>query len=146
MKKSLIVEIISSLLVVLFAYAAISKLLDYKTFQIQLGRSPYLARVSTLTVWLVPLSELFTATLLIITKKRLIGLYMSFFLMLLFTLYIYSMLHFSYYIPCSCGGVLSKMSWNQHLLFNIVFTGLALIGIILEKKPIPNSSILQIQQ
>lgn len=129
--KKITVEIISALLVALWAYAAISKLLDYGTFKFQLGRSPYVTNIAGFIAWFLPLTELTVATLLIITKTRLLGLYSSFFLMLMFTGYIYAMLHFSYYVPCSCGGILSKMSWNQHLLFNIAFTVLALIGILL---------------
>jgi len=31
-------------------------------------------------------------------------------------------------IPCSCGGIIAKLSWGQHLVFNLIFLGLALIG------------------
>mgnify|MGYP001346109640 CR=1 FL=1 len=41
------------------------------------------------------------------------------------------MLHYSFYVPCSCGGVLLQMSWQQHLVFNIVASLLALAGITL---------------
>jgi uncharacterized membrane protein YphA (DoxX/SURF4 family) len=62
---------------------------------------------------------------------RLIGLYASFFFMILFTGYIVAILRFSSYIPCSCGGILQKMSWTQHLIFNIGFLLLAVIAILL---------------
>ena len=35
-------------------------------------------------------------------------------------------------IPCSCGGVLEKMSWNEHLIFNIAFVVLGLVAILLQ--------------
>ncbi|MEJ0031509.1 MAG: MauE/DoxX family redox-associated membrane protein [Bacteroidota bacterium] len=43
--------------------------------------------------------------------------------MVMFTAYIVVITRFSEYTPCSCGGVLEKMSWDQHLVFNIGFCG-----------------------
>lgn len=37
-------------------------------------------------------------------------------------------------MPCSCGGILEKMNWNQHLLFNICFCVLAVPAILLQSK------------
>lgn len=131
MKKALVIEIIASLLIILFVYTALSKLLDYQTFKGQLAKSPYISPFAGLTAWALPAGELLIVGALLLTRTRLIGLYASFALMLLFTIYIYVMLHYSPYVPCSCGGVLSQLSWEQHLLFNIVFTILALTGIVL---------------
>jgi methylamine utilization protein MauE len=69
-----------------------------------------------------------------IPKTRLLGLYASFSLMTMFTAYIIAILRFSEFIPCSCGGVLSHMSWIQHLWFNVAFIFFALTGIILQSK------------
>src|SRR5690606_12191987 len=38
---------------------------------------------------------------------------------------------YSDFIPCSCGGVLEKMGWTEHLVFNISFIVLAFVGILL---------------
>src|SRR5688500_18099314 len=103
--RNWVVEIISSLLVLLFAYAAISKRLTYSTFVDQLNRSPFLQYISNFTSVAIPTGELLISVALLFPKIRLLGLYASFALMLLFTSYIYIMLHYSYYIPCSCGGV-----------------------------------------
>ncbi|MCC9073533.1 hypothetical protein LNQ49_18305 [Flavobacterium sp. F-65] len=35
------------------------------------------------------------------------------------------MLNYSSYLPCSCGGILEKMSWLEHLIFNFIFVLLA---------------------
>lgn len=133
--RKLTVEIIVALLVLLWAYAAISKLLDYKTFAFQLGKSPYVTGIADFIAWALPVGELITVILLLNKKTRLIALYGSFFLMLLFTGYIYIMLHYSYYIPCSCGGILSKMSWQQHFIFNMAYTFIALTGILIYNRP-----------
>lgn len=134
MKRAAIVEIIASLLILLFIYAAISKLLDYSTFKLQLGKSPFITSFSTTIAWALPLFEIAIGLILMVKRSRLIGLYLSLFVMTTFSAYIFFMLKYSYYIPCSCGGILSKMSWPQHLWFNIVFVLLSVIGILLEVK------------
>ncbi len=62
------------------------------------------------------------------------ALYSALALMSLFTAYIIAILNFSDTIPCSCGGVLEKMSWNEHLVFNIIFMLMAIIAIVLQTK------------
>ncbi|MBD0724767.1 hypothetical protein B6A10_06205 [Flavobacterium sp. L1I52] len=129
--KELIIEIICLLYVVLFVYAAVSKLLDFEIFQVQLGQSPLLSAFAGSVSWGVPFVELFISFLLLSSRFKLIGLYGAFALMLMFTSYIIIILNFSSFIPCSCGGILEKMSWRTHLIFNIVFVFLAFIGILL---------------
>lgn len=146
MKKTLITEIISSLFVILFTYAALSKLLAYSVFEFQLRRSPFITQIAGFVAWVIPVSELLIVFILVFKKTRLIGLYFSLFLMILFTSYIYGMLRYSYFVPCSCGGVLSRMSWNQHLIFNILFSVLAFWGILMETCFRQKDSQLTIQQ
>lgn len=132
MKKERMTEIIASLLIVLFSYAASSKLMVHHTFEQQLSKSPFLHAYAGIIMWAIPAIELIITGLLLFKRTRLMGFYASFFLMFLFTGYIYAMLNYSFDIPCSCGGVLSQMSWHQHLIFNIFFIILALLGIIFQ--------------
>jgi uncharacterized membrane protein YphA (DoxX/SURF4 family) len=132
MTKRITIEIICSLLLILWIYTGLNKMMDYETFKFQLGRSPFIQPMAGFIAATLPAGELLIALALVIKKTRLIGLYTSFALMLLFTGYIYAMLHYSYYVPCSCGGVLAALSWENHLIFNGCFTILALVGIVLE--------------
>lgn len=125
---------ISLLFVVLFIYAATSKLLTYELFKAQLVRSPYISGYSNWLVWGIPSIEYLIAVLLIFPKYLLTGLYMSLGLMTLFTSYIYMVLNFSESIPCSCGGIISSFGWKEHLIFNLFFIILALIGILILHK------------
>lgn len=134
MKKITIVEVIAALLVFLFIYAALSKLLEFDKFKYQLSQSPFIANSSRFIVWVIPFVEILISVLLISKRTRFAGLYLSFFLMLLFTGYLFIMLKYSSYLPCSCGGVLSYMSWKQHFVFNLVFTGLSLSGIMMQDR------------
>ncbi len=127
----ILVKTIGVLFIVLFVYAATSKLLDYETFTVQLAQSPLLSAYAGMIAWFVPSIEIAIALLLTIPRFRILALYAAFTLMVMFTAYIYIILNFSDFIPCSCGGVLEKLSWTQHLIFNIVFVFLAVGAIFL---------------
>ena len=133
-----ILNTISYLYALLFIYAATSKLLDFDTFRIQLGQSPLLSAFADWVSISIPGIEICIAIILLIPKFRLLGLYASYLLMSMFTTYIYIILNYSSFVPCSCGGILQKMTWNQHLIFNMVFIILAIIAIIIS--PINNTS------
>jgi hypothetical protein len=129
--KTNFIYIVALLFIVLFTYAAVSKILDFENFQVQLGQSPLLSAFAISISYLVPSVELILVFMLTKPRFRLIGLYGSFVLMTMFTSYIYIILNYSSFIPCSCGGILEKMSWNEHLLFNIAFVILSTLAIIL---------------
>jgi uncharacterized membrane protein YphA (DoxX/SURF4 family) len=134
LKKSTFLEIICLLFILLFVYAAINKLSDYQKFTVQLGKSPLLTDIAGIIAWFIPTIEIIIAILLSFSRTSLLGLYASFSLMVMFTAYIIAITQFSSFVPCSCGGVLQKMTWNQHLVFNIAFVLLAMYGIILKSK------------
>lgn len=132
--KNFIVQTICQLYVLLFVYAAVSKLIDFQNFQVQVGQSPLLSAFAGWISWIVPVVELMIALALLIPKSRNSALFASLSLMSMFTVYIYIVLHYSSFVPCSCGGILEKMSWNAHLIFNIVFVLLAIWAILLQRK------------
>ncbi|MDR3716762.1 MAG: hypothetical protein P4L51_28475 [Puia sp.] len=131
MKKNQVVTQISAALVFLFIYAALSKLWVFGTFELQLSRSPYITRYAGTVAWALPTGEILVCLALIYPPTRLLGLSGALTLMSLFSLYIYIMLHYSYYTPCSCGGVLSLMGWTTHLYFNLFFVALCITGIVI---------------
>jgi uncharacterized membrane protein YphA (DoxX/SURF4 family) len=130
----LIVEVISGLFFLLFLYAAASKLLDYQKFTVQIGQSPILTSFAGTIAWLIPSLEILICVMLMIHRRRMMGLYASVCLMVMFTAYILIIINFAERIPCSCGGILDKMGWSEHLIFNGVFAFLGIIGILLQSK------------
>lgn len=130
--KNIVVEVICVLFILLFVYAAISKLLDFENFQVQIAQSPLLSSFANWISYLVPLLEIIIAGFLCTQKVRLIALYAAFGLMIMFTVYIFIILNFSPFVPCSCGGILEKLTWTQHLIFNILFCVVALLAILIE--------------
>jgi uncharacterized membrane protein YphA (DoxX/SURF4 family) len=132
--KSIFIEVVCLLYVLLFVYAAVSKLLDFENFQVQLGQSPLLSAFASWISWVVPFIELAVALVLMFPKWRSLGLLAGLSLMTMFTAYIFIVLHYSSFVPCSCGGILEKMTWNTHLIFNVVFVLLAILAIVLQNK------------
>jgi hypothetical protein len=126
--RKLIVEVISALLIFLFAYTAFQKFSHHATFLHTLKRAGLPDFFAVCISWVVPIIELLVAGLLFFPSLRRTGLLVSIILLSGFTIYILYMLLFIPNLPCSCGGVISAMTWKQHLIFNIVFILLSLYG------------------
>ncbi|HCR76817.1 MULTISPECIES: MauE/DoxX family redox-associated membrane protein [Weeksellaceae] len=127
--KKIIPFAVSILFVILFCYAAINKVLDFENFQVQISESPLLNGSLQFLPNTIIIVEVLIAGLLCYRKTRNIGLLGSFVLMLLFTGYIALIISTSDNLPCSCGGILEKMSWHQHLYFNIGCVALSVIAL-----------------
>lgn len=127
-------EGIAILFIFLFTYAAISKLIDFETFRLQLKQLPFFSSFASQLAWGILIIEIILALMFFFFKLRLVALYVSLLLITLFTVYITSVLLFADSIPCSCGGVISSLSWNEHLVFNVGWLLLALVGISLSTK------------
>ena len=124
------IEVISFLFILLFTYAAIAKLMELEKFRIQIGQSPLLTDIARPVAVIVPVTEILISFLLAIPKLRFIGLLMALNLMVMFTTYVFIIMNFSEYIPCSCGGVLQSLGWQGHLILNLVFVVLGIIGVL----------------
>jgi putative oxidoreductase len=134
-KKQVLIECVCALLILLFLYASISKFLDFKTFIDQMNNQPLPNSWTPFLVWAIPLLEISISIALLFEYTRLIGLYVSLILMMVFTLYTgIVLLHFFPYIPCSCGGVIRKLTWTQHLILNLCYVSLSILGIILQHR------------
>jgi cytochrome bd-type quinol oxidase subunit 2 len=128
-EKSFVAEVVVFLCILLFAYAAFSKLMDFGNFRLQLGRSPFISAFSPLLVWFIPTVEILSALLMVFRGSRKYGLYIFTFLMASFTIYIAIMLMFSAHTPCICGGIISGMNWFYHMIFNLGFLLLGISGV-----------------
>nr|WP_068890385.1 MauE/DoxX family redox-associated membrane protein [Pedobacter panaciterrae] len=129
--QTILIEVISALYIILFIYAALSKVQDFQKFKVELGKSPILNGCSNSIAVVVPGIELTLSVLLAMKRFQYYALYCSFCLMVIFSTYIIAILKFSSFIPCSCGGILQNMTWTQHLIFNLCFVCLAAAGILI---------------
>jgi len=118
MKKNLSFEICRAMLILLFAYTATSKFLDYNLFVFQMMRAPMplMRSVAPVLGWLMPIIEASLVLALII-----------------FEIYIIAMLLSGLNLPCTCGGIISTMSWKQHLILNAVFISFGMMAIFHQK-------------
>lgn len=133
-KRTTIVEVISALFILLFVYTAINKFLVLNDLKHVLKSFPLIGSFPQVIAWGLPISESIIALLLFIPRTKLSGLYGSLAMMTAFTFYLGYMLVFTPKLPCTCGGMLQKLSWPQHLIFNIFFVFLAIVAIRLYKK------------
>jgi hypothetical protein len=135
MKKS-ILNLAPILLIMLFSYSAIVKGYDINLFQGQMIQSPLLPlSLIKILSYAVPFFELVVVALLIFDKTKGIGFHLSYFIMLLFTLYLITLvMFFGHNIPCACGGILGNMGYTTHIILNVFFTLLSFLAIILNKQ------------
>jgi len=135
MKKPVIIEICVFLFILLYTYTAISKFLDYQKFVFQMGLAPVplMKLLAPVLGWLVPSVESILVVWLCLGlfKQELLlwPLIFSVLLLFAFEVYITAMILTGLHLPCTCGGIISKMSWRQHLLFNIAFIILGIVAL-----------------
>jgi putative oxidoreductase len=134
MKRNILTEIIAALFILLFAYTAISKFLEFSSFRTVLHMSPLIGDTASIVAWGLPLTEIAISLLLFFPRTRRKGFWASLIIMTLFTIYLTYMIYFTPIRPCNCGGVLQQMTWKQHLIFNTFFTLLAGIGLWWDKR------------
>jgi hypothetical protein len=132
--RNIIIHIVCALFIILFIYTGVNKLLDYNNFKLQMGRSPFIGNMNGFIAATLPAGEILLSFALAFKRTRQLGLYLSFLLMALFTGYIWLMLNYAPDLPCTCGGILAEMDWYDHLYFNAAFTGLSLLGLILNAR------------
>lgn len=126
-----VIPAVSYFFILLFCYAAISKIMDFENFRVQIGQSPILSAYAGLISYAVIITEMIIVILLVFTGTRRIGLYASTALMSAFSIYIFLILNYSDFVPCSCGGILEKMGWNEHLIFNISTVAAGIAALIM---------------
>ncbi|RXK58853.1 hypothetical protein ESA94_15810 [Lacibacter luteus] len=129
MNPSVTIRVSCFLLIALFFYTGISKLFQHHVFLYSLNKAALLRHGAAGLSYVIPLTELLVALLLFFPRTQSFGLYSSLFLLTLFTVYLVAMLLFVNDLPCSCGGVLSMMSWQQHIWFNLFFIAWNSVGL-----------------
>jgi uncharacterized membrane protein len=136
MLSSKISNILSALLVLLFVYTGVSKLVDHHIFLSQLVRIPWRLLVSNASwfSYALPTLELLISMALIIPRLRQLGYWLSAVLLISFIIFLVIMLSQGLDLPCSCGGIIVYLTWRQHVIFNLVFTLISIWGILIERK------------
>lgn len=120
-----------SLLMLLFIYAPVSKLLAPEDFRGQLHNQPFPHSLANVLFYALPAIELIAALALLTARLRLPALWLCTALMTLFTAYIGLALGgYWHRLPCSCGGILNGLPWTAHLVFNLVYLAICVTALI----------------
>lgn len=136
MKSSIVLSFIRYALCFLFLYTSFNKLMAFDYYLYDLKRSPLLGNYAMFIAILIPTVELLVAGLLLLEKTMKGGLLGSLVLMIVFTIYVGYVLLYASYRPCTCGGIIRNLTWPQHLVFNICFLLLSILGLYLQRRSI----------
>lgn len=140
-KRTSIVQIICALLILLFVYASVSKIVDYRNFYGQINSQPFADWMTPYLAIGLPTIEIAIAVALMADRTRLVGLYAAMGLMVVFTLYVGLMTFGAFErVPCSCGGILRRLGWRQHFYFNLFYLLVAIAGVYIQKGAIHNAT------
>lgn len=131
--RSILIKGTSYAMIFVFMYAAVIKGIDAITFKNQMLQSPLLpSYLIPYLVFAVPAIEILASILIIIPKAKATGLLLGYSIMLSFSIYMVSLIvFFQGNVPCACGGILGKMGYTAHIIFNISLTLLCLISYLL---------------
>ncbi|TCD07676.1 hypothetical protein EZ449_14165 [Pedobacter frigidisoli] len=128
-------DICAALLVFLFSYAAISKLMSYNISRKEMLNQVFLHDTAIVLTWLIPVIEFCITIMLLFPQLRKLSFLSALTLLSTFSFYItISMSGIFGRIPCSCGGILGQMSYGIHLLFNTFFMAIAVLGMKISAK------------
>jgi hypothetical protein len=106
---------------------------EHEKFVLGLSKVKFIGSNAIWVSWVVPASEIAVSILLIHPVTQRHGLFGFASLMVLFTLYILSMLLWAEKLSCHCNLIIEKFSFSQHLVFNVAFIVLALSALQLMK-------------
>jgi len=131
--KAIIADVIVYAFIILFIYTATSKIQSFSSFKLVLSKSVLIGKYNVFVAWAVPFLEIVISALLIFPRTRKTGLLSSLAMMMVFTTYLIYMVNSGTQLICTCGGVLSSLTWQQHIWFNVVFILLAATGLKIYK-------------
>ena len=132
MNRNQFINISKVLLMIMFAYAGIFKIVDTQLFASQMSESPLIPQsiISILSVGL-PVFEILLAFLLTFDKYNSVSLILSFITMLFFSVYLIMLVSLYEKVPCACGGILGKLGYTEHIIFNLFFLTISGIALYL---------------
>jgi len=130
--KSIVLDVITNLFILLFVYTAVSKIITFHTFEVVLSRSVLIGHFSKIVAWFIPAIEIIISLLLMFPKTKWLGLIGSFVLMIVFTSYLIYMINSGSTLTCNCGGIIASLKWKQHIFLNIALIIIAGGGIWLK--------------
>lgn len=131
--KYKLVTSISIIISFVMLYGAFFKIKDLNAFHTDLSVSPYLHSYAGALYILVPVAESIVGISLLIPKTRLYALIVSIVCLLSFSVYLFLLNRLGADISCGCGGILSRIPTEVHILLNLILATAGLVAIYLLK-------------
>lgn len=134
-RRMITLEAMTCLLVLLWLYTGLDKLVDYKSYWHSMYLQIFPRSVLKIMVPAVPIVELGAGLLFFRPKWREYAYVSSLLLLVSFTIYV-ALIYFGYFPkrPCACAGLFEKMSWGQHLIVNTCLSIIAFSALTLHLK------------
>tara|TARA_R110002020_G_scaffold182783_1_gene378530 strand:- start:132 stop:608 length:477 start_codon:yes stop_codon:yes gene_type:complete len=129
-QSALAIQLSSLLLILLFIYTGLDKLIRWKESKNAFHNQTFPAELAELLVYAVPISELLIALLLFFSVTRWWGYLSSILLLTIFTTYV-GLIWVGAFprVPCNCAGILNSLGWAEHFILNLLFIALAILGL-----------------
>ncbi|MEB2787186.1 MauE/DoxX family redox-associated membrane protein [Algoriphagus persicinus] len=126
-------RIFSILLILLWTYTGLDKLVRWKASRNAFHNQTFPAELAEVLTYAVPILELLLASLLLFSVTRWWGYLGSILLLTVFTTYV-GLIWVGAFprVPCNCAGILESLGWAEHFWLNLGFIGVAVAGIRLK--------------
>lgn len=121
------------LLILLWIYTGLDKILRYGESRKAFHNQTFPAELAEALSYLVPGVELLLALLLLFSVTRRWGYLGSLLLLTVFITYV-GLIWVGAFprVPCNCAGLIDSMGWAEHFWMNVGLIGLAVWGMQLE--------------
>ncbi|UJP64879.1 MauE/DoxX family redox-associated membrane protein [Mongoliitalea daihaiensis] len=130
--KKYIEPIILWLLILMWTYTGVSKLIDFGGFRGAILNQPFPNAIGEYMSILIPVVEIGLALLLIGERTRTLGMIGSIALMSAFTTYVGLVWVGAFErVPCGCAGIIEQLGWKLHFILNIGLLLLSITGILI---------------
>lgn len=130
--RSIVARVLAIVLAGMLLYTATKKVMDLKAFAAHIEVLPFIRTWMTyvLTAIVLIIEYGLAVVLLYYPIKRWVYLAVIA-LIIVYSAYIYAILHHALVLPCSCQGAFKSLSWEQHYLVNAAVAAVALTNFIL---------------
>lgn len=122
--------IISTILILIFSYTGLDKLIRWNASWGAFHNQTFPPELADVLAYVVPISELVIALLLLFTATRWWGLLAGTLLLSVFTTYV-GLIWVGAFprVPCNCAGILESLGWAEHFVLNLLLIGIAVYGL-----------------
>ncbi|WP_425637934.1 MauE/DoxX family redox-associated membrane protein [Algoriphagus yeomjeoni] len=120
----------SALLILLWIYTGLDKVLRWEVSKNAFHNQTFPVELADVLAYAVPITELLIALLLLFSVTRWWGHLASILLLTVFTTYV-GLIWVGAFprVPCNCAGILESLGWLEHLILNLLFIALAVVGL-----------------